>query len=139
MGAMRVEQPHFAAGVAKGDKVFPHQPHANRRTVRYGQFLGEQRGLPKLPEHPSHGSAWTHPSQGLIALGIRHTRSPSKLVAVRYYWVVVHGCQLRWPHRINGCVPRTASLSKTGFPTVVFRSPRASRAFLRRGGRMSSA
>ncbi len=51
---MLVEDAHAPFGIAKGDQVLAEKPHAHRRPVALGDFLGEARGDPVAAHQLTH-------------------------------------------------------------------------------------
>jgi hypothetical protein len=70
--ALRLDDPHPAAGVAETQQVLAQQPQAHGRTV--GNGLGrEQRGHPETTEQLTHRAARTYPGQVGVLLGRQHS------------------------------------------------------------------
>ena len=54
MRAVFVDYAEPPVAVAKRHQILSQQPHANRRTVGFGDFLGQAGGEPMLPHQLAH-------------------------------------------------------------------------------------
>ncbi len=50
MRTLVVQQANPPCGIAKGDQAFTQQPYAQRRPVRFGEFMGVKQGKPIGPQ-----------------------------------------------------------------------------------------
>ncbi len=55
MGTPFADEPDAAGGITERDQVFAHESHPRGRTVRRGDFFGEQCGNPVAADQIAHG------------------------------------------------------------------------------------
>ena len=76
VGAGLVQQPDTALGISKGHQVLAQQPYPDGRTVRRGQFGGQQGRNPVAAHHLAHRGALGGASERFIFNVGEHGLSP---------------------------------------------------------------